>query len=219
MSEPTFKVVFKGKTARNVDLDQAKSNFSKLFKLPAAKVEIMFDGKQRTLKKELSMDKANHLRGVLKKAGIRVSLVKNEVVEVEKGAEEWDVDEPGTVILRPVSAPERHIETSHLKVDIDFDKLEDKPQADPPEVNIDHIKFNDTEGPITLTKEVEVPKIDLSKLEVEEVGSIIMKAKKIKTPEIPIDDLTMDEPGQEIVKKKQIKEPEIDISDISLDIN
>jgi hypothetical protein len=218
MSEPTFKITFKGKTARDADVEQVKSNFSKLFKLPAAKVEVMFDGKERTLKKELSLDKANHLRAVLKKAGIRVSMVKNVVEEQLQGMDDWELNDPGTVILRPVVAPERHIETSHIKVDVDFDHLENKPQAEPPEVDIDHIKINETEEPIVITKEVEMPNFDFSQMSMEEVGSIIVQHKKIDTPDIPTDDLTLDEVGQQLVEKNQIPEPEIDISDISLNV-
>lgn len=218
MSEQTFKVVFKGRTARNVDPERAKANFAKLFKLPAAKVEIMFDGKQRTLKKSMPMDKANHFRAVLKKAGIRVSLIKNEVEQVAQGADDWELNDPGTVILRPVQAPETHIETSHIKVDVDFDQLEEKPQPDPPEVDIDHINIDDSEEPIIATKEVEMPDFDLSEMSVEEPGSIIVHHKKVEPPDIPVDDLSMDEAGQKLVEKDYIPEPEIDISDITLDV-
>ncbi|TDR19551.1 hypothetical protein [Marinicella litoralis] len=218
MSEQTFKVVFKGKIDRTIGLARAKANFAKLFKLPESKVEAMFDGKERTLKKEMPMDKANHFRAVLKKAGIKVSLIKNEVEEVEKTMEDWELNDPGTVILRPIKPPERHIETSHIKVDIDFDHLEDKPQRDPPEVDIDHIVIDESEEPIIVTKEVEVPNFDFSELDLDEVGSIIVRQKKIETPDIPTDDLTLDEAGKQIVEKKEIPEPEIDISNITLDV-
>lgn len=218
MSEATFKITFKGKTTRGVELARAKSNFAKLFKLPGAKVEIMFDGKERTLKKELSMEKASHLRAVLKKAGIRVSMVKNVVEEKPQGMDDWELNDPGTVILRPVKVPERHIETSHIKVDVDFSQLEDKPQADPPQVDVDHIAIDDSEEPIIETKEVELPEFDLSQLTVDEPGSIIVHHKKVKTPDIPVDDLILDEVGEKIVEKQHIPEPEIDISDISLNV-
>jgi len=218
MSEPTFKITFNGKIARDADVEQVKSNFSKLFKLPPAKVDIMFDGKERTLKKELSLDKASHLRAVLKKAGIRISMVKNVVDDQPQGMDDWELNDPGTVILRAVTAPERHIETSHIKVDVDFDTLEEKPQQEPPQINIDHIEIKDTDEPIIITKEVEIPDFDFSQLTMEEVGSIIVKHKKVETPDIPTDDLSLDEVGQQLVEKKYIPEPEIDISDISLNV-
>lgn len=218
MSEPTFKITFKGKVARDASVEQAKLNFAKLFKLPSAKVDIMFDGKERTLKKELSLDKANHLRAVLKKAGIRVSLVKNVVDEKPQGIKDWELNDPGTVILRPVKAPDRHIETAHLKVDVDFDKLEDKPQPEPREVDIDHIQIKESEDPIVTKEEVEIPNFDFSELTMEEVGAIIVKHKKIETPDIPTDDLSLDEAGEKLVEKKEVPEPEIDISDISLNV-
>lgn len=218
MSEQTFKVVFKGKIDKTVGLERAKANFAKLFKLPESKVELMFDGKERTLKKEMPMDKASHFRSVLKKAGIKVSLIKNEAIQVEQTMEDWVLNDPGTVILRPVKAPERHIETSHIKVDVDFDQLENKPQADPPEVDIDHIVIDDSEEPIIQTKEVEMPNFDFSGLDLDEVGSIMVHQKKIETPDIPIDGLEFNDSDEAIVKKVHIEEPEIDISNISLDI-
>ncbi len=218
MSETTFRITFKGKTARDADLNQVKKNFSKLFKLPPAKVEIMFDGKERTLKKEMSLDKANHMRAVLKKAGIRVSMVKNVVETQAQGMEDWELNDPGTVILRPVQAPETHIETAHIKVDVDFDALEEKPQPEPPEVDIDHIVIKDTDEPIVTTKEVEMPDFDVTDMSLDDVGSIIVKHKKIETPDIPTDDLSLDEAGKKLVEKDHIPEPEIDISDISLNI-
>jgi len=218
MNEQTFKVVFKGKTDKAVELTQAKANFGKLFKLPAAKVDIMFDGKQRTLKKAMSMEKANHLRAVLKKAGIKVSLIKNEVETPKQTMEDWVLNDPGTVILRPIQAPETHIETSHIKVDLDFDQLEEKPQPDPPEVDIDHIVIDESEDPILKPKEVVIPEFDFSELSVEDVGAIIVNQKKIDSPDIPIDDLTLDEEGKQLVEKKHVDEPEIDISNISLNV-
>ncbi len=218
MSEQTFKVVFKGKIDKTVGMEGAKANFAKLFKLPATKVELMFDGSERTLKKEMSMDKANHFRAVLKKAGIKVSLIKNEVIQEAQTMEDWVLNDPGTVILRPVKAPERHIETSHIKVDVDFDQLEDKPQLDPPEVNIDHIVIDESEEPIILTKEVEMPNFDFSGLNLDEVGSIMVHQKKIETPDIPVDGLELNDSDEAIVKKVHIEEPEIDISNISLHV-
>lgn len=219
MDNQTFKVVFKGKTVRGVDVDAAQARFAKLFKLPPNKVAVFFDGKTRVLKKSLPMDKANHFRHVLKKAGIRVSLVKNEEEPSKTEQKEWQISEPGVVILRPVQPPQTHIETAHIKLSLDIGQLEDKVDVDPPEVDIDHIKIDDNaEQPIVEPKEVEIPDINTDDLTTAEVGAIMVDAKKVSTPDIPVDDIELDDSDEPIVKKVKHPEPEVDISGISLQI-
>lgn len=216
MQEQTFKVTFKGKTVRGCDQSQAIANFAKLFKLPAAKAEHMFDGKERTIKKSLSMEKAGQLRAVLKKAGIKVSLVKNESELPSLGSADWELNEPGTVILRPISPPEVHIETSHMKVSLDEAALAQTEEKEPPEVEIDHITIDDSEEPIVEEPEVEVPEFKFEDVKVDEPGTVIVNAKKVEIPDIPVDAYSLDELGSQLVEKENIEEPEIDISSISL---
>lgn len=216
MQEQTFKVTFKGKIVRGCEPSQAVANFAKLFKIPPAKAEQMFDGKERVIKKSLTMEKAGQFRAILKKAGIKVSLVKNESELPTLGSGDWELNEPGTVILRPVTPPEVHIETSHIKVALDDIALEQADNDEPPEVSIDHISIDDSEDPIIEEKEVEVPEFEIDNLEVDEPGTVIVNAKKIDVPDIPVDALSVDEVGVQIVKKQKIEEPEIDISSISL---
>ncbi len=216
MTEDTFRVVFKGKVVRGYEADKAIDNFAKLFKIPKQKASLMFDGKERVLKKSLLMDKAAQFRAVLKKAGIRVSLIKNEIEKPSLGSDQWELNDPGTVILQPIRQPEVHIETSHMRISLDDSTLESQPGTQPLDVSIDHIKIDDSEEPIIEEKEVEVPYIDTDNISVDEPGSVIVNAKKVETPDIPIDALSMDEIGITIIKKKQIDPPEIDISSISL---
>ena len=219
MDNQTFKVVFKGKTVRGVDVDAAQARFAKLFKLPPDKAAVFFDGKTRVLKKSVPMEKANHFRSVLKKAGIRVSLVKNETDASQNDKKEWEVSEPGVVILRPIQPPETHIETSHIKLSMDLGQLEDHADVEPPEVDIDHIHIDDNaEKPIVEPEEVELPEINTDELTTAEVGAIMVESKKITPPDIPVDDIALNESDEPIVKKVKHKEPEVDISGISLEV-
>ena len=219
MDNQTFKVVFKGKTVRGVDADNAQARFAKLFKLSPDKAAVFFDGKTRVLKKALPMEKANHFRSVLKKAGIRVSLVKNEEDSDRARQKEWEISEPGVVILRPVQPPETHVETSHIKLSVDFDQLEDKADVDPPEVDINHIHIDDNaEQPIVEPEEVELPDINTDDLTTAEVGAIMVDAKKVTPPDIPVDGIELNDSDEPIVKKVKHKEPEVDISGISLEV-
>lgn len=216
MQDQTFKIIFKGKVVKDYPLERAIANFGKLFKLPEAKAKQFFDGNQRLLKKSVPMDKANQLRTVLKKAGIRVSLVANKKQLDLSDAANWKLDPPGTIILRPVAPPETYIETGHIKISIDEKALAEAKNAPPPEVSINHITIDDSEQPIIAEKEVEVPEFDLDEMSMDEPGIVLVNAKKIAAPDIPVDALSLDEPGQTLVKPKSIPEPEIDISAISL---
>jgi hypothetical protein len=219
MDNQTFKVVFKGKTVRGVDAEAARVRFAKLFKLSPDKAAVFFDGKTRVLKKSVPMEKANHFRSVLKKAGIRVSLVKNEEDPAANKKKEWQVSDPGVVILRPVQAPETHIETSHIKLSLDMGQLENHTDVDPPEVDIDHIHIDDNaEKPIVESEEVELPEINTDELSTAEVGAIMVESKKITPPDIPVDDIALNDSDEPIVKKVKHKEPEVDISGISLEV-
>ncbi|MCF6299517.1 MAG: hypothetical protein L3J52_00095 [Proteobacteria bacterium] len=220
MIDQTFKIVFRGKTIKGHDLAEAKLSFAKLFKLSPAKVESMFSGGNRVLKKSVSLEKANHFRTVLKRAGIKVSLIKNESEETSADKEkQWHVDEPGTVILKPVTAVDVHIETAHIKLSENLDiPLVEKANIEPPEVDISSIKFDDSEEPITKPKEVILPEFDLSAFNVDEPGIILVNSVRVKSPEIPIDGIELDEVGAKLVQKEYIPEPEIDIASISLEV-
>lgn len=219
MEDQTFKVIFKGKIVRDADPEQAQARFAKLFKLSPEKAKLFFDGKARVLKKSIPMDKANHFRSVLKKAGIKVTLEKNEVDAEANSVKEWEVSEPGVVILRPIQAPQTHIETSHIKLSLDLGQLSKQVDIDPPEVNIDHIRIDeDAERPIVESKEIEVPEFNIDELTTAEVGAIMVDAQKVEIPDIPVDGLELDDSDEPIVKTIKIKEPEVDISGITLQV-
>ena len=220
MENQTFKVIFKGKTSRDADPEQAQAHFARLFKLSPEKAKLFFDGKSRILKKALSMEKANHFRSVLKKAGIKVSLEKNEIDDDTKAAQEWELSEPGVVILRPIQAPQTHIETSHIKLSFDLGRITEKVNIDPPEVSIDHIQIDENaDRPIVEPREIEVPNINTDRLTTAEVGAIMVDAKKIDPPDIPVDFIQFDDSDEPIVKKVKHPEPEVDISGISLQVD
>lgn len=216
MQDQTFKIVFKGKLVKDYPIERAIANFGKLFKLPEEKAKRFFDGNQRLLKKSVTMDKANQLRTVLKKAGIRVSVVANKKQLDLSNAANWKLDPPGTIILRPIAPPEVHIETGHIKISLDEKSLEKVKHNPPPEVSINHITIDDSEQPIIEEHEVEIPDFDLHEMTMDEPGVILVNAKKTDAPNIPLDALSLDEVGKTLVKPNPIPEPEIDISSISL---
>ena len=191
MSETTYQILFKGKTVRGYEPEKAKQNFAKLFKLPAQKVDILFDGSERVLKKSLTLQQANDFRAKLKQFGIRVSLKQN-AVETPQTAAELSLSAPGVMLVPPVKKPDVHIEVTHLN-------------------------FSEDSGPIVDKPTIEEPDLDLSALHLDEVGEQIVEKQTVEAPEIETDDLILDEPGVTVVEKQSIPEPDISIDALSLD--
>ena len=191
MSEPTYKILFKGKTVRGYEPEKAKQNFARLFKLPLPKVEVLFNGSERVLKKSLSLEQANDFRAKLKKFGIRVSLKQNEVVAPQT-SDELSLSEPGVMIVPPVRKPDVHIEITHINLD-------------------------DDEGPIVERAAIEEPMIDLSELKLDEVGQQIVKKVEVDAPDIDVGDLILDDPGATMVEKEYVPVPEISLEGLNLD--
>jgi len=191
MSEATYQILFKGKTVRGYEPEKARQNFAKLFKLPPEKVEVLFNGTERVLKKSLSLQQANDFRAKLKKFGIRVSLKQN-AVKAPETADELSLSAPGVVLVAPKKKPDVHIETTHLNMGEDT-------------------------GPIVEKVVLEEPYIDLSALHLDEVGEIIVEKVEVETPDIDTDDFMLDEPGVVVVEKQIIPEPDIPVDDLLLD--
>jgi hypothetical protein len=227
MSEILFDVIFKGKFSNQIDKNQAVNNFAKIFKQPPEKAVLFFDGKPRALKKSLSMDKANHIRAVLKKAGLRVTLqklasaeekppIQPEVPVVEHN-KEWDVDQPGVVIVKKTIVPPPNIDTSDLTLDevgVVFAKKESVPKLefDLHELTLDEV------GAIFAEEEIiEVPEFDIDDIEVEQVGAVMAEKEEVPEPEFDFDGLDVEEPGAVLPQPKKPEKPEIDTDGIELE--
>ena len=193
MSEVLFDIVFKGKFAGSIDQQKAELHFSKLFKLPIEKARLFFDGKPRTLKKSLTMDKASNMREVLKKAGLRVTLVKQESEQstTTDKKQALTMSNVGVVIVNKPFVPPKHFDTSKLKLD---------------EVGVE----------IVQKKHIPHPDIDVSGLTVDEVGAIFSKKNIVSEPHFDLSNLSLDDVGSVLVEKKQIAKPEINTENITL---
>lgn len=79
MSEELFDLIFRGEIVKNIDEGLARKNVQQLFKIPAAKIDVLFSGKPVVLKRGLNMDVANKYRVAIKKAGALVNVVAQAV--------------------------------------------------------------------------------------------------------------------------------------------
>lgn len=217
MSEVLFDVVFKGKFINGIDRSRAIVHFAKLFKLPNNKAERFFDGKPRTLKKSLSLEKANHFRAALKKAGLRVSLAKQVAANNQQDNSALTLAEPGVVIVNKPFIQPQHFNTSNFSLDeVGVQLVQFKP-IEKVEFDIDELDIDEVGTQIVDEVLIEPLQIDLSALSLDEVGAIFAEKQEIQEPDLDISNLSMDEVGAVLVEKKKVEVPVINTDNIQLE--
>ena len=207
-----FDVVFKGKFISKIDKPKAVLHFSKLFKLPVAKAERFFDGKPRALKKSLNLDKANHFRSALKKAGLRVSLQK----QVDDKPVGLTMSKPGVRLVNEVPVIPQKIPSTNFNLDQVGIQLVKFVAVEKVEYDLAQLKMDQAGIVLIEPKPVPPVEIDTSNMTLDEVGSVFAQKKEIVEPVYDIDSLSIDEVGAVIVEKKEIPEPDINIDDIKM---
>jgi hypothetical protein len=216
MSEVLFNIVFKGKFVTQIDKPKAVLHFSKLFKMPTEKSERYFDGTARILKKSLTLDKASHFRATLKKAGLRVSMVKHVSAETEQNKAAITMSDVGAVLVNKAFIQPKHFDTKQFSLDeigveiVHFEPIEKKT------FDIDQISLDEVGS--TFAEKPEYPEldVDISQLSMEEVGSIIAEKIHIPEPEFDLTAIEVDDVGAQLIEKKIVPEPEINIDNIKL---
>jgi len=215
MSEMLFDVVFKGKFVNNIDKATAVKHFSQLFKLPIEKAEIFFDGSIRTLKKSQTMDKANHFRTALKKAGIRVSLNKivDETVIIKP---ELSLSDPGVILVnKPFVQPKAYNVSQFTLDEVGATMVTYKP-VEKKHYDLDNFQVDEVGSIMAEKPKIPEPDLDISNITMEEVGAVFAEKQKIKEPEFDFNNLNLEEVGSTIVEKKKIPEPKFNIDNIKL---
>ncbi|MFK8010457.1 MAG: hypothetical protein AB8B80_00355 [Marinicellaceae bacterium] len=216
MSEVLFDVVFKGKFTNKINKEKAILHFSKLFKLSHEKATVFFDGKARTLKKALPMDKASHFRAALKKAGLRVSLSKIQEAESEQSKNTMTMAEPGAILANKPFIQPKNYDANQFDLDevgvtlVKYFPVEKK-QYDLKNFQVDEV------GSIMDHKpEIPVPELDISNLTLDEVGAVFAEKQDVEPPLFDFEDLDLEEPGKVLPQPEKPKKPEIDTSDFEL---
>jgi len=212
-AENLFDVVFKGKFARELDKNRAVLHFSKVFKLPIEKAERFFDGNPRVLKKEQTLEKANNFRQALKKAGLKVSLVK-KVNENFKA--ELTMSAPGVILVSPPAPIVANIPTSQFSLDEVGAQFANPKPIEPVNIDTSSFTIDEEDREIVEKEEVPEPEFDVSGISLDEIGAIFDEPHELPEPHLDISDLSLDEVGATMVEKKPTPPVEIDTSGIKL---
>ncbi len=212
-AENLFDVVFKGKFVRELDKNRAVLHFSKVFKLPVEKAERFFDGNPRVLKKDQVLEKANNFRQALKKAGLKVSLVK-KVNENFKA--ELTLSAPGVVLVSPPAPVVANIPTSQFSLDEVGAQFANPTPVEPVNIDTSSFSIDEEDKEIVEKEQISEPEFDVTGISLDEVGAIFDEPQDLPEPHLDISDLSLDEVGATMVEKKPTPPVEIDTSGIKL---
>ena len=216
MSEVLFDMVFKGKFVSQIDKPNAVIHFSKLFKMPTEKAQRYFDGVARTLKKSLTLDKASQFRATLKKAGLRVSMVKQVSELTEQKNNEITISEVGAILANKAFIQPKHYDTKQFSLDEIGVEIVHPKTIEKMIFNIDQMSMDEVGAIFAEKRKHPELDVDISQLTMEEAGSIIAEKKHIPEPEFDLTAIEVDEVGAQLVEKKNVPEPEINIDNIKM---
>ncbi len=213
--EVLFDIEFKGRFSNKIDKPTAIANFAKLFKLPEQKAALFFDGKSRTLKKSLNMEKASQFRAVLKKAHLRVSM-KKQIDESAAKEQAITMSSPGVVIIEKAFVPPVEIDAHKFEIDQVGTEIVEEQHIAEPQIDISNISVDEVGVDIVKKVEVAQPQIDTSSLSMDEVGAVFAQKPNIPEPVLDISAIDMEEVGATIVEKKIIPKPDINTDNIKI---
>jgi len=212
MNEMLFDVIFKGKFINKIDKPTAVLHFSKLFKIPTAKAEHFFDGKPRAIKKSLNLEKANHMRAALKKAGLRVSLQK----QADDKPAELTMSMPGVRLVNEVAVQAQKITATNFTLDQPGIQLVKFKPIEKIQYDLSQLKMDETGIVLVVPKAIAPVDIDTSSLTLDEVGSVFAHKKETLEPVFDLSSMAIDEVGAILVEKKEVVAPVINIENIKM---
>lgn len=201
MSEQRYSVIFRGNTVEGSDLSAVKANMAKLFKMDAAKIEIMFSGKPVMIKKDLDKAKAKSYLDALKNAGAVVEIVASGADKPPSAAQ----TAPAPVAAAPVTAAaaaEPH----------------EAANPPPPPVAPD---YSVAEAGVTLVEHPTVApaNFDTTQFDLAEVGVDLTEAREVTPPDFDLSALSLDPVGIDLTEHKPPPPADFDTSAFKLTDN
>lgn len=227
MSEEKFDLMFSGELVPGYELAQVKKNIQLLFRIDAAKTEILFSGRAIALKKGLDAETANKYRVAIKKAGARVAVSTSEAnaakpqpatAEKTRPTVPPDVPvAPGFSGDRAVQSPAQPVPRAPMEVpkyeiaDAGADMLPLEYRLPLPEVDIDvsALSVAPQEGNLVREGEIARPKVtpvNVPDMEVAPVGSDVLKPEerpKVSPVEVDVSGLSVAQVGERLAPQRK----------------
>ena len=196
MEGQRFAVVFSGRIVDGADPQRVRENLARLFKVDAAKVDLMFSGKPVLIKKDIDEAKARSYQAALWKAGAVVELVAAPA-KTASDSDKAASNQAGTAEPMPTPA-----------------------QAGPPVAPPPPVAPNLTIAEVgtTLVEQNVVAPVDFdtTQFDLAEVGSTLVEYETVPTPDFDTTGLELAPPGAQLVEPIQVPRAEFDTSGLSL---
>ncbi len=201
MESETYDIVFSGCTVRDADPQAVRANVAKLFKIPPEKVEALFAGGRKVLKKNLNREAAEKYRAVLKQAGLMVSMVSAASQDRAANAPSA-VAKSSTQSAPPVSTP-----SAGSRASFAIDDPSSQPKApEPPE-----------ESPASVSELADVDSADEDSD--DQVAPLDLSDLAVKHPPAEIDtsSLSATDEFEGLDDSPRPQAPEIDVNQYAVD--
>lgn len=189
MAEQRFAVVFSGRIVEGADPQQVRGDLAGLFKVDAAKVDLMFSGKPVLIKKDIDEAKARSYQAALWKVGAVVELVATPA----SPSEEPNSGPPLVPAAKPATAP--------------------VPATPPvaPDLTIAEVGATLVEPQVVAPVDFDTTQFDLA-----EVGSTLVEYTIVPTPDFDTTGMELAPPGAQLMEPKLVARAEFDTSNLSL---
>ena len=220
MSPETYDVYFSGLLLKDADQDEVRRKIGAMFKLEGDKLDRLFSGQPRQIKRGIDMDQAIRFRVAFRDAGALVDIVPAGEPAPDPAARPAPKPrpaEPLTPAPQSPAPPAPEPQESGLS-------LADGPLPAPPEPPAPPIQAPDygLSAPKEFnlsdcTPPVEsVPLPDISAMELDKAGVIIDESPNPEPLEIDIEALMLDAPGTTLIETEEIPPPQIDTDQMSM---
>ena len=205
MADSDYKIVFAGQLVEGADPAEVRSNFAKLFKIEAARVEKLFSGNPVVIKKGFDEANARKYQAVLQKAGAIVEL----------SAQSSATTTAATVEPEPAApAPEAATTSTPPPSSEAASAASESPAK--PEPAADEVPATTTGGSQTAADDVPAGPPVAPDFSVADPGVLLVEHAPVAAANIDTNHLDMAEVGVTLVEHISMPEPEFDLKDLTL---
>jgi hypothetical protein len=220
MSAETYDVYFSGAILKDADSAEVKRKIGAMFKLEGDKLERLFSGQPRQIKRGIDMDQAIRFRVAFRDAGALVDIVPAGEPPPDPAARAAAKPRPEQPLPPAGQTPEsRPSEPATSGLTLADGPLPVPPQPPAPPIQAPdyglsapkEFNLSDCAPPVE-----PAPLPDISALDLDKAGVIIDESPSPQPLEIDIEALMLDAPGTTLIETEEVAPPQIDTDRLSM---
>lgn len=207
MDNELYDLVYKGELVPGFELEQVKKNLQVLFRIDAAKIEVLFSGKAIPLKKGLDFAAVNKYRVAMKKAGARVDVIESQTAKV-------DAVKPST----PASQKASELGQSKIQGASNGSPQQNSPSA----ANASNSGLQTQLGAAEQKQAQPRPKIQAPDYSISSLSEDLLKddeKAQFKELDLDLSALSVSEQSGNLVKEEELEKPEsVEVADLQAEL-